>query len=85
MAQAVDCSGNDLEADAQLACLRAVPSERLLNASLAVGFAVVPPLGVGAFRPVIDGDFIPDLPSRLLLEGSFVKSEITRIRLPLNK
>ena len=78
VAQAVGCSGDSPDANAQLACLRAVPLKVLLDASLAVGNAVAPPLGVAAFRPVIDGDFIPDQPSRLVLEGSFVKSEITR-------
>ena len=32
-----------------------------------------PPYGVGYIHPTLDGDFIPSQPSRLILDGSFVK------------
>ena len=75
VAEALGCSG---DSDAELACLRASSRETLLAASLAQGQIASPPFGVTAFRPIIDGDFIPDQPSRLILEGSFVKGKIMR-------
>lgn len=73
VAQSLNCSGNGLDSKATLACLRDVPLEILLPAALAQASSVVPPDGVGVFRPVIDDDFIPQPPLRLFLEGSFVK------------
>ena len=73
MAEALGCGG---DSDTELACLRDSSRETLLAASLRQGQIANPPLGVAAFRPIIDGDFIPDQPSTLVLEGSFVKGKI---------
>lgn len=79
VAQMVNCSSSD--SAKQLACLRAVPRETLFDASLKqlmVGGLFV---GVGGFRPIIDGDFIPDKPTTLIAQGSYAKSKHTRSRL----
>ena len=72
VAKAVNCT-DDPDSDATLDCLRDVPFETLLPAALDLAKKVSPPDGIGAFRPVIDGDFIPDQPSKLIKQGSFVK------------
>ncbi len=61
----------------ELACLRAVPLEKLSAAALAQGSIAELSLGVPAYRPIIDGDFIPDRPTKLILKGSFVKGNVT--------
>ena len=81
--QSLNCSGNDPDSDVSLACLRNIPLESLLPTALAQGEIVSGlPAGIGAFHPVIDGDFIPDQPFRLILEGSFVKGKVLRRALP---
>ena len=79
VAQSLNCSG---DADAELACLRHIPLGTLLPAALAQARIAAPPSGVAAFHPVIDGDFIPDQPSKLIQEGSFVKGKVLRCALP---
>ncbi len=81
VAQSVNCGGSDPGSAATLACLRSVPLDTLLPAALAQAKSVAPPDGIDAYRPVIDGDFIPDQPSKLVLEGSFVKGKISRCAL----
>ena len=73
VAQLVNCSSSD--SAKQLACLRAVPRQVLLDASLKEAMVASPLLGVGIFRPIIDGDFIPDEPTKLVASGSFAKSK----------
>ena len=73
VAQSLNCSGPGLDSKATLACLRDVPLDVLLPAALNQAITAVNPDGIGAFRPVIDDDFIPDHPLRLFLEGYFVK------------
>ena len=73
--QSLNCSGNDPDSDASLACLRKIPLETLLPTALEQTELVLPS-GIGAFHAVVDGDFIPDLPWRLILEGSFVKGKV---------
>ena len=73
VAQSLNCSGHGLDSKATLDCLRDVTLDILLPAALAQAMSVAPPDGIGVFRPVIDGDFIPHEPLRLFLEGSFVK------------
>jgi carboxylesterase type B len=55
-----------------LACVRGAPTQALMQAnSLSTGNASA--AGVG-FTLVVDGDFVPDLPSKLLLEGRYHKT-----------
>ncbi len=77
VALALGCRGVNNVSATELACLRAVPREELLAAALAQGVIADPPFGVPAYRPIIDGDFIPDRPSSLILKGSFVKGNAT--------
>ena len=79
VARSLNCNG---DADIELACLRDIPLGTLLPAALAQEKIVAPPFGAEAFHPVIDGDFIPDQPSRLIQEGSFVKGKVLRGALP---
>lgn len=76
VAQSVNCTRSD--PNAELACLRGLPLETLLPAVLARAAAIAPPYGTGAIHPLIDGDFLPNLPSILLQEGSFVKGKVIR-------
>ena len=77
VAQTVNCSS--IDSAKQLACLRAVPRQILLNAALKQSVVASPFVGgVGAFRPIIDGDFIPDKPITLIAQGSYAKSRLTR-------
>ena len=78
MAQSLNCSrhSNDSNSDATLACLRGVPLDTLLPAALAQANSLSFPYGIAVIHPVVDGDFIPDQPSRLILNGSFVKGKV---------
>ena len=76
MAQVLNCTSNS--DNATLACLRSVPLERLLSTALAQASKLSPPYGVGYIHPTLDGDFIPSQPSRLILDGSFVKGNVFR-------
>ncbi|KAF7984454.1 hypothetical protein HWV62_14546 [Athelia sp. TMB] len=68
VAQSVNCTGADA-----LACLRALPMETLLNATIARAYAAVPPFGFDTFIGVVDGDFIPSAPSVLVKTGQFAR------------
>lgn len=55
-----------------LACLRHAPTRNLIEAN-----AYVTLYGTGStvgFGPIVDGDLVPDLPSKLLLEGRYHKT-----------
>ena len=79
VAQALNCSSNNN--DLTLACLRSVPLATLLPTALAQASSLSPPYGVGVIHPILDGDFIPSQPSRLILDGSFVKGNVFRWKL----
>lgn len=49
---------------------RKLPSEKLISAN-AYQVAVKSGYGTSTYGPVVDGDFTPDLPSRLMLKGEF--------------
>lgn len=59
----VEAVGCDKEFD-KLACLRQVPFEKLNATSTKIQ---------GSFYPVVDDDFVPDYPSKLLADGNFTK------------
>ncbi|KAK2690704.1 hypothetical protein QWA68_010613 [Fusarium oxysporum] len=59
----VKAVGCDKESD-KLACLRQVPFEKLNATSTKIQ---------GSFYPVVDDDFVPDYPSKLLANGNFTK------------
>lgn len=55
-----------------IACLRLAPTETLMRANDYLTLHV--PAGGIAFSVVVDGDFVPDLPGRLFLEGKYHKT-----------
>jgi carboxylesterase type B len=68
----IGCSNPDEEL--AVSCLRNLPFETLLNISLTVADTISPfsaSPGALSFSPVVDGDFIPSLPSELLQTGQF--------------
>ena len=52
---------------------RQLPSEALINANI-IQVARSPLYGTSTYGPVVDGFFVPALPGRLLLQGSFHKN-----------
>jgi carboxylesterase type B len=56
-----------------LQCLRAAPSSALIDANEYIASNGGGPTAVG-FGPVVDGDYVPDLPIRLLCQGRFHKN-----------
>ena len=65
---AANCS--DLE------CLRHIPTDIIIKANAVISSSdtnINTTIGPG---PVVDGDYVPDLPSKLLLEGQFHKNAI---------
>lgn len=55
-----------------LACLRSAPTDVLIEANNLVNQNAFLN-GVG-FSPVVDGDYVPDLPSKLLSDGRYHKT-----------
>lgn len=84
VARSLNCSRNGTDSAATLACLREVPLQTLLPASLAQAKTFAPPYGLTVFRALTDGDIIPDTPSRLVSEGAFVKGKTYQSPLPQN-
>ncbi|KAL2155746.1 hypothetical protein VTH82DRAFT_488 [Thermothelomyces myriococcoides] len=65
----VSCNKTDLHSQETIACLRALDTETLLNASLAT---YRDDLNVGdIWLPVVDNGFLPAAPSTLIREGRF--------------
>ncbi|KAL2158163.1 hypothetical protein VTH06DRAFT_4731 [Thermothelomyces fergusii] len=65
----VGCNATDLHSRETIACLRALDTETLLNASLAT---YRDDLNIGdIWLPVVDNDFLPAAPSTLIREGRF--------------
>lgn len=57
-----------------LDCLRSLSLERLLDADLAVAASNGMVMsGEEAFIPVVDGDFLPEVPSKLFQQGRYAK------------
>ena len=70
LAEKTNCGG----AADKLACLRGVPAADLLKAAVPEPFpdgAGGPP--VFSYNPVVDGDFVTDLPAHAFAEGRFVR------------
>ena len=75
VANDVGCGQIDSDSQKTLDCLRNVPLEKLVGASVSLARRVRPPFGEAFFSPSYDGDYIPDRPSVLLRKGAFVKGE----------
>lgn len=61
--------------DAALDCLRKTPLATLVKVELDQAARSKPSFGFAAFSAVVDGDLIPDQPSKLFQEGQFYKSK----------
>lgn len=67
------CNKTDLQSNATIACLRALSTKELLEAQTKTHRT-----GGGAnlgdeWLPMVDGDFLPDAPSKLITSGRFAK------------
>lgn len=71
-AKSVGCT-QDQGSQEALDCLRNVPFNKLIDASVSLARQARPPFGELFFSPSYDGDYIPDRPSVLLRKGAFVK------------
>ncbi|KAH6673519.1 prolyl oligopeptidase-like protein [Halenospora varia] len=70
VAEKIGCSGME---EQMLECLRGIPTESLLEKAMEYSVENFPPAGLFTFIPSVDGDFVPDVQSKLIKEGSFVK------------
>lgn len=57
-----------------LKCLRQAPTAALLSANEAV-ILKQDQTDFGSFGPVVDGDYVPDIPMKLIAEGKFHQLE----------
>ena len=73
VARSVGCTQDDPNSQAIMDCLRRVPLQTLIDASVGLARQTRPPFGELFFCPSYDGDYIPDRPSLLLRKGAFVK------------
>ncbi|ODA78219.1 hypothetical protein RJ55_05600 [Drechmeria coniospora] len=67
----VGCRSNDVHAKETMACLRDLDMQTLLNASLATYRGDISHNIGDIWLPVVDGDFLPAAPSRLVREAQF--------------
>ncbi|EKG13645.1 Carboxylesterase type B [Macrophomina phaseolina MS6] len=64
------------QSEETLDCLRSVPWEKLLNATIAHQDATSTQNNGDTFLPVVDGDFLPDAPSILTAAGNFTPMRV---------
>ena len=65
------CNGTTPGSDAMISCLRKLPMEKLLNAQVNTASSD-PSANLGdQWLPTVDGDFLPDAPSKLINQGRF--------------
>lgn len=76
LAEHIGC-GNEssVHSAATISCLRKLDTQRLLNASLATYVGDITHNIGDIWLPTVDGDFLPDAPSKLVKEGRFGKTE----------
>lgn len=67
----VGCNDTNLESKETVECMRSLDMDTLLNASLATYNDDYGHNIGDIWLPVVDGDFIPDAPSKLISEGRF--------------
>ncbi|KAI1326857.1 putative lipase [Xylariaceae sp. FL0255] len=71
LVDAVGCNTTDLHSKETVACLRALDMETYLNASIATYQDDIAHNLGDIWLPVVDGDFLPAAPSKLIKEGKF--------------
>ncbi|KAJ2987405.1 hypothetical protein NUW58_g4526 [Xylaria curta] len=74
---AVGCNASSLHSDKTVSCLRSFDTQTLLNASIETYVADVAHNVGDIWLPVVDGDFLPAAPSRLIKEGRFANITTT--------
>jgi carboxylesterase type B len=67
--EAVGCNKTSLQSAETIACLRALDRDTILNASLATYQSDAAHNIGDIWLPSVDGDFLPDAPSKLIEEG----------------
>lgn len=67
------CNTTDLHSAETIVCLRSIPMEQLLNASVAVHVADISNNIGDSWLPAVDDDFLPAPPSVLTAEGRFAR------------
>ncbi|KAI0137516.1 Alpha/Beta hydrolase protein [Xylariales sp. AK1849] len=67
----VGCNSSSLDSAETVSCLRGLDTETLLNASVATYSSDISDNVGDIWLPVVDGDFLPDAPSRLIKERRF--------------
>lgn len=70
----LDCASPDGDSAAELNCLRGLPLTTLVDAAVKFSFEYEAIAGLGTFRPTAPSTFVPDVPSKLLREGCFLKN-----------
>lgn len=66
-----DCGKSNVHAPEVIACLRSKDTQTLFNASFATYSGDINHNIGDIWLPVVDGDFLPDAPSKLIAEGRF--------------
>ncbi|KAF1934576.1 alpha/beta-hydrolase, partial [Clathrospora elynae] len=67
----VGCNTTDIDAPETIACLRAMDTETLLNASITTYTSDISHNVGDIWLPAVDDDFLPAPPSKLIAEGRF--------------
>lgn len=71
LVNATGCNTTDIEPNSTISCLRHLSMENLLSAQTATHRSG-PSANVGdEWMPIVDGDIIPDTPSKMIAEGRF--------------
>jgi carboxylesterase type B len=71
LAQNVSCVSDDIHSPDVIACLREKDTDTLLKASIATYASDIAHNIGDIWLPVVDGDFLPDAPSKLIADGRF--------------
>lgn len=76
VAEQLNCVRADAGSEATIQCLRDIPLQPLMDASVGLARQLHPPFGELSFYPAYDGDYISERPSVLLRNGEFAKGTI---------
>jgi carboxylesterase type B len=69
LADYVGCNSTNVHSTETVSCLRGLDTETLLNASLATYASDIAHNIGDIWLPAVDGDFLPDAPSKLIADG----------------
>ena len=71
VANNIGCDTHDLQSVATVECLRGLSTQQLLHAQVVTHHDGPASNGGDQWLPVVDGDFVPEAPSKLIAEGRF--------------